>query len=364
MEQSYTRRGEGYNSDWAFHQMPREQPGRPDRQERAAAGRWQALRLPALRPRYAVQRGPNWGDVRRLNTLLGGKIPAAGLARALLDASYRAGGATLHPDRAFHQYAVANQLGPPIGESTTVTVDGAQYAYQVFALDTLYNAVPNWADVRRLSALANATASAQLRLRDALLAQTYRAGGATYHADWAFHQLARSWNLGAPLSDSYRVSSGAGQYAIQVYAADTLYNVVPNWADVRRLSALTAPRPAVLGAESPALPAAQPRATTTREPTTATFQIVQHSSAAAMPTAYSERDGARIALIVLRGDTGPATQTLAAMTTPGARAAAHYYAARTGPSIRSSMISTPPGMPAWPSGTAGDRTSTGSAWVW
>ncbi len=105
---------------------------------------------------------------------------------------------------------------------------------------------------------------------------------------------------------------------------------MPNWADVRRLSALTAPRPAVLGAESPALPPAQPRATPAREPTTATFQIVQYSSAAAMPTAYSERDGARIALIVLRGDTGPATQTLAAMTTPGARAAAHYYAARDG----------------------------------
>jgi hypothetical protein len=328
MEQSYARRGEGYNSDWAFHQYAV--------QHNLGAPIGRSAQLQADGKRYAYQpfardtlfnEIPNWGDVRRLSALLGGRIPAAGLARALLDASYRAGGATLHPDWAFHQYAVANQLGPPIGESTTITVDGAQYAYQVFAVDTLYNAVPNWADVRRLSALANATASAQLRLRDALLAQTYRAGGATYHAEWAFHQLARSWNLGAPLSDSYRVSSGAAQYAIQVYAADTLYNVVPNWADVRRLSALTAPRPAVLGAESPAQPA-QPRATTTREPASVTFQIVQYSSAAAMPTAYSERDGAKIALIVLRGDTGPATQSLAAMTAPGARASAHYYAAR------------------------------------
>jgi N-acetylmuramoyl-L-alanine amidase-like protein len=331
MEQSYARRGEGYNSDWAFHQYAVQNGlGFP-------IGR--SVQLQADGKSYAYQpfardtlfnEIPNWGDVRRLSALLGGNIPPGGLARALLDATYRAGGAALHPDWAFHQYAVANQLGPPIGESTTTAVDGAQYAYQVFALDTLYNLVPNWADVRRLGALANATAPAQQRLRDALLAQTYRAGGATYHADWAFHQLARSWSLGAPLSDSYRVSFGAAQYAIQVYAADTLYNLVPNWADVRRLSALAAPRPAVLSAEGQAPPAVPRAAAAPYEPAAAPFQIVQYSPAMAMSTAYSSRDGAKIALIVLHSDPGPAVQTLAALIAPGARATAHYYVAREG----------------------------------
>ncbi len=62
MEQSYARRGEGYNSDWAFHQYAvQNSAGRPDRQERAAPGRWQELRLPAVCPRYAVQRDPQLG---------------------------------------------------------------------------------------------------------------------------------------------------------------------------------------------------------------------------------------------------------------------------------------------------------------
>jgi hypothetical protein len=119
MEQSYARRGEGYNSDWAFHQYAV--------QNNLGAPIGKSAQLQADGKRYAYQpfardtlfnEIPNWGDVRRLSALLGGRIPAAGLARALLDASYRAGGATLHPDWAFHQYAVANQLGPPIGEST------------------------------------------------------------------------------------------------------------------------------------------------------------------------------------------------------------------------------------------------------
>jgi hypothetical protein len=271
---------------------------------------------------------PNWGDVRRLSELLAGGIPAGGLARALLDATYRAGGAAFHPDWAFHQYVFANKLGPPIGESANVTVDGVQYSFQVFALDTLFNRIPNWADIRRVSELAGATDPAMVRLRDALLAQTYARARATYHPDWAFHQLARGWNLGAPLSESYRVSSGAAQYAIQVYAADTLYNVVPNWSDVRRLSQLTAPRAAVLAIEE--LPEALLSDDAQLEPAPAQFHILKYAAAGAAPTAFGPRGGSRIALIVLHGDAGPAEQFLAAMTTIGAQVATHYYVTSKG----------------------------------
>src|SRR5439155_26365732 len=118
--------------------------------------------------------------------------------------------------------------------------------------------VPNWTAIHRVGELAGATDPAMVRLRDALLGQTYARVGAIYHPDWAFHQLARGWNVGAPLSDSYRDASRAALYAIQVYATDTLYNIVPNWGSVRRLSqdipvgSSAAARPAVLSIEQPA----------------------------------------------------------------------------------------------------------------
>lgn len=323
MDESYRRRGEGYNSDWAFHQFAvQNNLGFP-------IGR--SAQLQADGKTYAYQpfardtlynEVPNWGDVRRLSELLRGSIPPGGLGLALLDATYRAGGAAFHPDWAFHQYAFAGKLGPPIGESTTITVGGAQYSYQVFALDTLYSRVPNWADVQRVSDLARATDPATVRLRDALLAQAYARAGATYHPDWAFHQQARSLNLGAPLSDSYRVAVGAAQYAVQVYATDTLYNLVPNWADVRRLSQLTAPAPAVLSSRELPRPAAS---APQREPDPAPHHILRYSPPEARPTAFGSRSGSKIALIVLHSDPGPATQALAALTTLDARAMPHYY---------------------------------------
>jgi N-acetyl-anhydromuramyl-L-alanine amidase AmpD len=320
LDESYRRRGTGYNSEWAFHQYAVQNSlgfpiGPSSRLDSAGTSySFQSFARDTL-----FNEIPRWGEVRRLSELLAGRVPPAGLSRMLLEAAYRAGGATFHADWAFHQYALANQLGPSIGESTTLTLDGARYAYQVFALDTLYNRVPNWSDVGRLSGL---TSAAQARLRDALLAATYARAGTAYHADWAFHQQARAWNLGAPLSGSYRVASGAAQYAIQIYATDTLYNIVPNWADVRRLTALFGPRAAVLAAEATRSAAA---AASHGKPPADGFQIVQYRPAGAMVTAYSSRDGSRIALIVLHGDPGPADQALAVMTALGARAAAHYY---------------------------------------
>ena len=325
LDESYRRRSAGYNSEWAFHQYAV--------QNNVGFPIGQSTRLESGGVSYSYQpfardtlfnEIPRWGEVGRLSALLSGSVPPAGLSRALLEATYRAGGATFHADWAFHQYAVANQIGPPIGESTTLTLDSAQYAYQVFALDTLYSRVPNWSDVGRLSGL---TSAAQARLRDALLVATYARAGTAYHADWAFHQRARAWNLGAPLSASYRVASGTAQYAIQVYATDTLYNIIPNWADVRRLSALFGPRAAVLAAEATQSAAA---AASRDIPPERGFQVIQYRPAGAMTTAYSSRDGSRIALIVLHGDPGPADQSLRAMTVLGARAAAHYYVTSAG----------------------------------
>ena len=335
LDQSYSRRGEGYNGDWAFHQFAVQNGlGFPIGKSALmqVAGTSYAYQPFARDTLY--NQVPNWGDVRRMSGLLASGAPAGGLGRALLDATFRAGGATFHPDWAFHQYVLANRLGPPIGESATITVDGLQYSYQVFALDTLFNRVPNWTAIRRVSELASATDPAMVRLRDALLAQTYARVGATYHPDWAFHQLARGWNVGAPLSDSYRAASSAAQYAIQVYTTDTLYNIVPNWSNVRRLSqdiqvgAAAAARPAILSIEQPAVALLSKNAQL--EPAPALFQIVQFAPPGTKGTAFGGRGGSKIALIVLHGDAGPAKQSLVAMTAFDAQKSTHYYVTAAG----------------------------------
>ena len=335
LDQSYGRRGEGYNGDWAFHQFAVQNGlGFPIGKSALmqVAGTSYAYQPFARDTLY--NQVPNWGDVRRMSDLLAGGVPAGGLGRALLDATFHAGGATFHPDWAFHQYVLANRLGPPIGESATITIAGVQYSYQVFALDTLFNRVPNWAAIHRVGELASATDPAVVRLRDALLAQTYARVGATYHPDWAFHQLARGWNVGAPLSDSYRAASSAAQYAIQVYATDTLYNIVPNWSNVRRLSqdihvsTPAAARPAILSMEQPA--AALLSKNAQLEPAPAPFQIVQFVPPGTARTAFGGRGGSKIALIVLHGDAGPAKQSLAAMTAFDAQKSTHYYVTAAG----------------------------------
>ncbi|NTU81883.1 MAG: N-acetylmuramoyl-L-alanine amidase [Chloroflexales bacterium] len=243
LEETYRQRAgsQGYNPAWAFHQYAVENGlGAPMAPSTTILEGGQRYDFQPFARDTLYTEVPNWGDVRLLSKLLGGSIPPAGLGRRLLDETYKAGGATFRPDWAFHQFAVINRLGPPVGRSGTITVDGRQYACQAFAADTLYNLVPDWGDVRMLSRLANTTSPAEARLREALLAVTYGQAGQTYHPDWAFHQLARGYAIGAPLSGSYQITQDGTAYALQVYALDTLYNVVPRWSDVQRMSFLAA----------------------------------------------------------------------------------------------------------------------------
>lgn len=326
--ESYAKRteGQGYNSDWAFHQyavqnglgMPMGKSARLD-----SGGKVYNYQPFARDTLYCEV--PNWGDVKTLSALLAGSIPPAGLGRELLEATYRAGGATFRPDWAFHQYAMSAKLGPPLGESATLTVDGAQYSYQVFAVDTLYNRVPNWSDVQQLSRLAAAADAPTVRLRDALLAETYKRAGTTYRPDWAFHQLARTYNIGAPLSGSYQVKLGAATYAIQVYALDTLYNLVPNWSDVRRLSLLGAPAFGVsfgLNADEMLSPDVS-----FEPPLPAEYAVVRYNPPS---PAFGDRAGATVTMAVLHGVPGPTADRLAQMTAIGARFAPHYYITEAG----------------------------------
>jgi hypothetical protein len=82
-------------------------------------------------------------------------------------------------------------------------------------------------------------------LREALIRETFAVNGATFHPEWAFHQYALSEAqagrpLGAPQADVVYIKVGGVDYALQVFALDTLYVAVPNWSEIKRLSQLLA----------------------------------------------------------------------------------------------------------------------------
>lgn len=335
LEQSFARRGEGYNETWAFHLFAVQNGlGFPMARSQTLSAEGKTINYQPFARDTLYCEVPNWGDVKRLSELLGGSIPPAGtLGRALLDASYKTGGAVFHPEWAFHQYAMAGAgLGPPLAESKTLAVDGVTYSYQIYATETIYNPGQEWSNIKRLSALAASSNPAEVKLRDALLGKVYEAAGMTYRPDWAFHQLALKLGLGAPLGKADPVSNGAAQYNFQVYATDTVYNLVPHWSDVKRLSELvgTAPRRAVLSAEGAPAPSrarAVLSADVTYDPQLKEHYLVRYSVPGVGPSAYGTRSGSKIAAIVLHGDTGPTEDALTRMTTPGAKAMTHYYIA-------------------------------------
>lgn len=145
------------------------------------------------------------------------------------------------------------------------------YRYVGRGLDTVAKAIPVYApafdgnnpdlyinNVRRRVSVwrgrdpgptASPPAPAYTDLRTALLVETFEASGLEYHPTWAFHHYvlneARAGRpVGSPISGSYRIRVGAEEYAIQVFALDTLYTPLAkiedetNWNDVRRLSDL------------------------------------------------------------------------------------------------------------------------------
>ncbi len=323
LQESYARRGQGYNNGWAFHQFAVDNglgmPLSPSATE-TMAGKSISYQVFARDTLFCEV--PNWGDVQRLSELLAGSIPPDGLGRALLEATYRSGKATFRPDWAFHQYAMSAKLGPPIGESSQIRVDGREYAFQVFAIDTLYNLVPNWSDVQELGRLADASDPATVRLRDALLAETYKRAGAEYRPDWAFHQAARRLSLGVPLDNSRQINVGNAQYALQIYATDTLYNLVPNWSDVKRLKDLARAG----GMPSFDLPMQLPDLSN-QPPVTSEFVISSYNPPA---SAFAERNGARIDTIVLHALPGKVEDVLASMSALGSHFATHYYIGQNG----------------------------------
>ncbi len=204
--------------------------------------------------------GTDYAAVQHLSALFDPQrleIPARGLARQLLEASYRVtlqaskargpliGVEGLRPDWRFHQVATHAGFGPPLSGNYR-TADGA-YAVQVFAGETLYTPMSEPSGCRYLSATAPADPAYAPIWRE-----TYKVAGASFDPDSPFHQRALEWKLGAPLTGVYATSHANTRYQVQVWALDTLY-AGPDGV-IRRMSELPGPPQVQAWQPKPAAP--------------------------------------------------------------------------------------------------------------
>ena len=103
------------------------------------------------------------GDWQRIDRLSALAAPEQQPLRdALLAAIYAQAGETYHPDWAFHQFALRNPVGPPLGPSFRLTVENKEFVAACYALDVLYSPVGRWQEIGRLSALGAAKAQRAL----------------------------------------------------------------------------------------------------------------------------------------------------------------------------------------------------------
>lgn len=180
-----------------------------------------------------------------------GAASEADLFVALFGESYKPLGGGLNLRQAFPLHAAQKNLGAPIGRNAPppVVVAGRSFNLQPYARDTLFNEGTDYAAVQQLSTLFEPTSNgipAQGLGRE-LLAATYRIaiegvrtagvalqGRTTLEPGWRFHQVAHHAGYGPPLSGNYR--SPDQRYALQVFAAETLYTPVTELSGCRLLS--------------------------------------------------------------------------------------------------------------------------------
>lgn len=237
-QETYRHRGGGFRSDWAFHQYASVNglgaplaPSARSADYVTSSGRQYGFQPFARDTLY--NQIPLWSQVGSLNLLLDGTIPAAGLGRDLLFASYRASGSNFHPDWLSHQAAVQRSWGPAVSVSYRISIEGRSYGVQIFALETMFFEEPNVSDIRLLNDSPTDPVS------EAMWRETYKVAGALYQPDAPFCRFAKANRLGVPLSDMYLANFEGETYVIQVFAGDTIY--ARPGEEIQRLSLLPEP---------------------------------------------------------------------------------------------------------------------------
>jgi hypothetical protein len=184
------------------------------------------------------------------------EIPLAGVARGLLEASYRSalkataakgvalkGNQALQPGWRFHQVAKNANYGAPL--SGNYVSDDGKYAVQVFAGETLYTPMTDQAGCLYLGATEPSDPAYALMWKE-----TYKVANAPYDPNSPLQQKAAEWKVGAPLTGPYDANFGGTNYKVQVFALDTLF-MGPD-GQVQRFSAL--PKPAAVQSWAPKAP--------------------------------------------------------------------------------------------------------------
>lgn len=215
----YRQRAEGFRTDWAFPRYASQHNlGAPlSRGSRVSYAGKEYVFQPFARG-LLFNEVPHWSDVQDLAQQINGTIPLGGLARELLNASFAATGSTLIETQAFYQVAVRDNLGPALGPSYHITIGGQEYSVQAFASDTLYNLVPHWSDVKRLSETPPG------ELADALWSETYEHAAARYNPNSPAQQFAATEKLGAPITGMYRLDFEGNPLNVQVFALDAIFS--------------------------------------------------------------------------------------------------------------------------------------------
>jgi N-acetylmuramoyl-L-alanine amidase len=155
------------------------------------------------------------------------------LRTALMEAAYRRARHTYHPDWAMHQFALQERLGPPLVPMFRFRAASRDWVGEIYGVDAVCSPVGDWDDLRRLSQLPNDD------LRHVFRNQVYALLGASYHADWAFHQYADRNAIGVPLSESFGFTLSSGEsYVAQIFSLETLISPDGQWDVIFPLSNL------------------------------------------------------------------------------------------------------------------------------
>lgn len=182
-----------------------------------------------------------WEAARRLSQLSGGR-ESLELHAVIAHELYRRAGGASRPGDDVQDYAERELLGPPLQAGLSISAAGRRYEAAIYALEVLYRPADTRQELGRLNILTRGMferrppqlSREELALRTELLVQLFRRAGAGYHEQWALHQRAIQWNLGAPLSHPVRCSYDGRDYIAQPFALDVLYSPGGDWSHIYR----------------------------------------------------------------------------------------------------------------------------------
>ncbi len=245
--EAFRQRAEGFHEDWAFSRHAvRHDLGFPLAVARRVRVGDDEYSMQPYTGAILFCPVPRWSEVHDLYDVLKDAPADTGFEQQLMQAAFEAVNQIYHADWASHSFAIRNRLGPALAPAKRITVGDHEYSLQVFAGDTIYVLVPEWANLQRLSETPAG------ELAEALWRETYLATGCAFDPQHAMHQRAVAEKLGTPLSNRYTIDFAGSPIELQVFAKDVLF--AERSGELNRCSALERPATYTASAAPPAPP--------------------------------------------------------------------------------------------------------------